>query len=113
MTFGSQTVTFITAVGTGVYDELGAETVTTTTVDVPGCHHRPLRADEMPEWLSNIATQVWKTTAPPAAAAIAAKSTGKLTVGGKTFQIIGGSQPFADFTVSPFKVTILSQIQTA
>lgn len=113
MIFGSQTVTFVTVTGAGTYDELGGETQTTTSVAVAGCRHRPLRAEEMPEWLSNIATQVWKTTAPPAAAAIAAKSTGKLTVGGQTFQIIGGSQPFTDYTTSPFKVTILSQIQTA
>lgn len=113
MTFGSQTISFITLVGSGTYDELGGETTTTTTVSVAGCHHRPLRADEMPDWLTNIATQVWKTTAPPVAAALAAESTGLLTVDGQTFQILAGAQPFPDFAGNPFKVTILSQIQTA
>ncbi|WP_293308879.1 hypothetical protein [Mycolicibacterium sp.] len=96
-----------------MYDDLGVEVMTTTTVVVEGCRHRPLRADETPEWITNVATQVWKTTAPPVAAAIAAKSTGQLSVGGQTYQIIGGSQPFTDLGADPFKVTILSQIQTA
>ena len=43
------------------------------------------------------------------AAAVAAKSTGKLKVGGVTFSIIGGALAFEDFS-DPFKVTILSEI---
>lgn len=109
MSFGSQAVTFTTLVGTGVYDADGTEVTTPTPVTVPGCRHRPLKAEEMPVWLTNLATQVWKTTAPPEAAAVAAKSTGRLTVDGVTYEIIGGAQPFEDFS-SPFKVTILSKI---
>lgn len=109
MSFGSQTVGFVTIVGTGVYDEYGIETTTETEVPVYGCRHRPLRADEAPEVLGNMARQVWKTTAPPEAAAIAAKSTGKLKVGSKTFHIVGAAQPFEDMA-DPFKVTILSEI---
>lgn len=109
MSFGSQTVTFTTLVGTGVYDADGIEATTPTPVAVKGCRHRPLKAEETPVWLTNLATQIWKTTAPPEAAAVAAKSTGRLTVDGVTYEIIGGAQPFEDFT-SPFKVTILSKI---
>lgn len=109
MTFGSQTVTFITLAGTGTYDADGLEVTTETPVAVNGCRHRPLKADETPVNLTNLATQIWKTTAPPEAAAIAAKSTGRLTVDGVTYEIIGGAMPFEDFT-DPFKVTILSKI---
>lgn len=111
MSFGSQTVSFVTIVGTGVYDEFGAEVTTPTDVPVAGCRHRPLSAAEAAEVGGNVATQVWKTTAPTAAAAIAAKSTGTLKEGGRTFHILGGAKPFEDFS-DPFKVTILSEIQT-
>lgn len=112
MSFGSQTVGFISIVGTGEYDELGAEIVDEVAVPEAGCRHRPLRAEEMPEALTNIATQVWKTTAPSSAAAKVAASTGVLEVDGVRYEIIGGAQPFEDFS-DPFKVTILSKIQAA
>lgn len=111
MTFGSQTVTFISLVGTGTYDDFGFEITTEAEVEVEGCRHRPLSAKEAAEAFGNVATQVWKTTAPPEAAAIAAASTGKLTEGGRTFHILGGAQPFEDFA-DEFKVTILSEIVT-
>lgn len=109
MTFGSQTVTFVTLVGTGVYDDFGVELTTETAVAVEGCRHRPLSAAEATEALGNVAHQVWKTTAPPEAAAAAAKSTGHLTVDGVKYFIIGGAQAFEDMS-APFKVTILSEI---
>jgi hypothetical protein len=111
MSFGSQTVSFVTATGNGVFDEYGIEGTTDVDVPVTGCRHRPLRADEVPISLGEVATQIWKTTAPPEAAAIAAKSSGTLKEGGRTFFIVGGAQPFEDFS-DPFKCTILSKIQT-
>ena len=110
MSFGSQTVAFVTLVGTGVFDEYNVEGMTEADVPVAGCRHRPLSAAEAGQLLGEVATQVWKTTAPPEAAAIAAKSTGTLKVDGRTFHILGGTQPFEDFN-DPFKVTILSEIQ--
>lgn len=110
MTFGSQTVTFETLVGTAVYDANGLEATTSVSVPVTGCRHRPLKAEETPEWLTNLATQIWKTTAPAEAAAVAAKSTGLLTVDAVTYRIVGGAMPFEDFA-DPFKVTILSKIE--
>lgn len=110
MSFGSQMVTFITLTNTGDPGRLGTKTQTRTRVDVTGCRHRPLKPSETPEWLTNISTEPWKTTAPPEAAAIAAKSTGELEVDGVTYRIIGGARPFEDFA-DPFKVTIYSQIQ--
>ena len=109
MSFGNQTVTFVTLVGTGEYDDFGNELVDEDEVSVEGCRHRPLSAAEATEALGNVGRQVWKTTAPPEAAAAAAKSTGLLKVDGVPFAIIGGAQPFQDFG-DAFKVTILSEI---
>lgn len=109
MKLGSQTVAFVTVTGTGVFDDNGFETTTEADVPVEGCHHRPLSAAESAEVLGSVGRQVWKTTAPPEAAAIAAKSTGTLKEGGRTFHIIGGAQPFEDFS-DAFKCTILSEI---
>lgn len=109
MKLGSQTVAFVTVTGTGVFDDNGFETTTKVDVPVEGCHHRPLSAAEAAEVLGGVGRQVWKTTVPPEAAAIAAKSTGTLKEGGRTFHIIGGAQPFEDFS-DPFKCTILSEI---
>lgn len=109
MSFGSQTVAFVTLVGNGVFDDNGFETTTEAEVPVTGCRHRPLSAAEATEALGDVGRQVWKTTAPPEAAAIAAKSTGTLKVDGKTFHIVGGTQTFEDYS-EPFKCTILSEI---
>ncbi|WP_349318992.1 hypothetical protein [Mycolicibacterium canariasense] len=100
----------MTITGTGVFDDRGFETTTPVDVPVEGCRHRPLSAQEAAEVVGDVATQVWKTTAPPEAAAVAARSTGTMKVDGRTFHIIGGAQVFEDYT-DPFKVTILSEIQ--
>jgi hypothetical protein len=113
MTLGGQTVTFISVTGSGTYDSLGVEATTRTEVDVMGCHHRPLRAEETPEWLTNIATQIWKTTAPPEAAALAADANGELEVDGIAYHVIAGAQPFTDLSGRVRKVTILSRKQEA
>mgnify|MGYP000856001380 FL=1 len=109
MSFGSQTLTFVTLVGTGTYDDYGAEITTETEVPVEGCRHRPLSAAEATEAFGQTARQVWKSTCPPEAAAIAAKSTGRIKVDGQTFHIIGGATPFEDMA-APFKVTIMSEL---
>lgn len=113
MAFGGQTVTFVTVTETGTVDGLGSPVLVRTNIDVPGCRHRPLSAAETPEWLTDIGTQIWNTTAPPEAAAIAAKSTGELIENGVTYRIIGGARPFTDMAGIPFKVSILSQIVEA
>jgi hypothetical protein len=109
MSFGNQVVTFVTLTGTGECDDFGVEQVEEVEVSVDGCRHRPLSAAEASGAFGNLARQVWKTTAPPEAAAIAAKSTGTLKEGGKSFAIIGGAQAFQDMS-DPFKVTIFSEI---
>ena len=109
MSFGSQTLTFVTLVGTGAYDPNGFETTTESEVSVTGCHHRPLSAAEAAEAYGNVPRQVWRSTCPPEAAAVLAKSTGKITVDGQTFHIIGGAQPHRDFE-ELFSVVIDSEI---
>lgn len=109
MSFGSQTLLFVSLVGTGTYDDYGIEITSETEVPVSGCRHRPLSAAEATEAFGNVARQVWKSTCPPEAAAVAAKSTGRIKVGGQVFHIIGGATPFEDFT-DPFKCTIMSEL---
>lgn len=110
MTFGDRTVTFVTVTETGEPNSLGIRPKQRTEVPVTGCRHRPLSVEETPEAMTNVATQIWKTTAPPEAAAIAAASTGELKVDGVTYVIIGDAKPFEDMA-NPFKVTILSREQ--
>lgn len=108
MSFGNQTLVFTVVTGTRTYDDYGQEIVTETTVPSAGCRNRPLSAAEASEVYGDVARQVWRATCPPGAAALAAKSTGKFTEGGKTFHIIGGPKPFQDFSAA-VKVTIDSE----
>lgn len=108
MSFGGQTVTFKTITESGDPDELGVRDRVVTPVDVTGCRHRPLKSDETPEQLTNTGEQIWKTTAPPEAAALAARSTGILTVDGIDYRIQGGAMPYTDFSGRVVKVTIFS-----
>ncbi len=109
MSFGSQTLWFVSLVGTGTFDDFGFEITTEAEVPVEGCRHRPLSAAEAAEAFGNVARQVWKSTCPPEAAAVAAKSTGRINVGGQVFHIIGGATAYEDFS-DPFKVTIMSEL---
>ena len=109
--FGEQTITFPTRTGTGTFNELGEEITTVSEVSVPGCRHRPLSAEETPVSLTDVGTQIWKSTCPPVDAAVTAKTAGTLRVGGVVYEIVGGAQPFTDMSGVMFKVTILSKIQ--
>jgi hypothetical protein len=111
MLLGTDTVTFIVQTPTGAPNELGTRTLVPTPVAVDHCRFRPLSATEAAETMTNVATQIWKCTAPPEAAAVAAKSTGLLQVDGVTYKIIGGAKPYNDRHGRPFKVTILCQVQ--
>lgn len=112
MSFGATTVTFISETPSGTPGRLGSQTPLEVRVDVAGCRFRPLYARELPEDMTNLATQVWRCTAPPEAASAAAKSTGLLEVDGVKYRIIGGARPFEDFA-APFKVTIDCQAHNA
>jgi hypothetical protein len=111
--FGTQTVIFVSTTAAGGLGTLGEETQVVVQTPVPNCRHRPLSDAETPQYLTDVATQVWKTTAPPVPAAIAANPTGHLIANGITYKIIAGAQPFPD-PQDPqggvFKVTILSYV---
>ena len=119
--YGAQTVGFVT-VTAGEADPNGIKRKTRVQVNVPGCRFRPLRMDEK-TGLTNLATEMWKCTAPPHEAVLAADSVDELVYDGTdnptqlesgetTYHIDGGIQPFTDFSKEPFKVTVLATKQT-
>ena len=104
--FGSQTVGFVTVTESGEPGYLGLKTKTKVVVKVSGCHFRPANATEV-DGQTDVATEVWKLTAPPAAAVLAAKSTGEIVYDGtdnpqlpsdlnELFRIDGRIQPKFD-----------------
>jgi hypothetical protein len=120
--FGKDTVTVVSQAQTGV-DGTGSGILTTTSTDVTGCRHRPLKTEsargsgiarqqEATQIGVSIATEWWETTAPPAAAILALKPSDQLTVNGITYQIIAGIKPYRDGMGNIIKVSILSEQQT-
>ncbi|APE14143.1 hypothetical protein BOH72_01775 [Mycobacterium sp. WY10] len=107
--FGGQTVTFVAYEDTGTPGALGTYTQAETTTEVTGCRHRPLPFSETPEGDIDVATQMWKTTAPPDPAVLDAKPNGVLRVDGVEYQIIGGPGVFPDPAGQPIKVTLISK----
>jgi hypothetical protein len=105
MSFGGQTVTFVTiTLGTeGRFERAPVP----SRVDVPGCRFRPLGTSEI---VSNtdLATEVWKCTAPPVEAALNATATSQLEYGDKTYHVTG-VEPFTDMAGRPFKVTVIAE----
>lgn len=112
MIFGGETVSFVTFTLSAQPDELGIKAEEPAEVAVTGCRFRPLSATETTQTEFDVATEVWKLTAPPVPAALTADATGYLKYGSETYQIIGGARPFSDLSGRPFKVTILAQKQT-
>jgi hypothetical protein len=111
VSFGGQTVGFVTVTRSGSPGYLGVKPETRSTTTVSGCRFRPLTSTETPESETDVATGVWKCTAPPEAAALAAKSTGELEVDGVTYRITGPVQPKYDMDGTVHHVTILCQRQ--
>jgi hypothetical protein len=92
MQLGDQVVTFVEISEgppdvNGIPEEIGIET------PVSGCLFRPLRSDEKSGFFE-IATEVWKATCPPVAAALTASANGELKHDGITYQNVAGAQPY-------------------
>lgn len=122
MSFGGQTVGIVTVTGTGSPGYLGLKTQTRSVTLVSGVHFRPFNATETPQTQTDVAVEVWKLTAPPDTAALAAKSTGEIVYDGtdnptynpadlsNVFQIDGSIMPkYDDATVH--HVTIMCKRQ--
>ncbi len=112
MSFGGQTVTFVTVTETGAPGFLGVKEKQRTEVSVTGCHFRPFKTTEVVTE-SDVATEIWKCTAPPGAAVIAAKSTGEVKHNGLTFQIDGPIQLKYDIGTQVHHVTIFCKRQVS
>lgn len=118
--FGGQTVKIVAVGVTGTPGYLGLKTESRTATTVSGCRFRPLSATETPEQKTDVATETWKLTAPPVAAALAATSTSEIVYDGTssptqtaatTFDVIGPVQPKYDLDGVLHHVTIVCQRQ--
>jgi len=101
-----------------------------TTVDMPGCLHRPVtaagergagmaRAEEASAVGVSVAIRWWRTTVPIGtygptlrAAVLGAQASDQLRYAGETFQIIGAPEPHPDFGNPIVKMTFTSEKQT-
>lgn len=118
MPYGGQTITFMFFEESGLADELGHYGLDVTSVDAPGCRHRPLTFTETAEYQLDIATEAWRSTIPVGeysedlrSAVLSAKADGVIRVDDVDYQIIGGIRHHVDMDGSPFKATIISQKQ--
>lgn len=110
--FGGQTVGLVTVTEIGQPGWGGLRGSTRTVTPLEGCHFRPVSSVETPEGQTDVTTEVWKLTAPPAAATLAVKANGQLVYDGTehpelldldseagkaaTFQIDGQKMPKYD-----------------
>lgn len=108
--FGDQTVIFVT-ITDGAKDRLGVAVAVETPVPVTGCRFRPLNVEETVN-LTDVATEIWKCTAPPVAAVLAAKSIDRLVHNGITYDLVGGIKPFNDASNQVYKVTVMAKKQS-
>lgn len=115
MPFGHVTVTLVSYADAATPGALGTYAQVETLTDAPGCRHRPLTFQETAELQFDVATELWKTTIPIGEYGetlrdkiVAAQPDDVIRVGGNQYSIIGGVEPFDDFT-KPFKATIYSK----
>lgn len=122
MSFGGQTVAFVAVVSTGEPGWGGLREKTRTATPLSGCRFRSHTSAETPVTQTDVSTEVWKLTAPPAEAALAVKASGELLYDGTdhpealdpesdagkaaTFQIDGPIQPKFDMDGTVQHVTI-------
>ncbi|TXH47831.1 MAG: hypothetical protein E6Q97_26325 [Desulfurellales bacterium] len=108
--FGGQTVSFVSVSYTGERGYLGAKATTRSETVVAGCHFRPAATTEV-DGQKNVATEIWKCTAPPVDAVLNAQPGDELSVGGVTFHIDGTVQPKYDLAGAVSHVTIMCKRQ--
>lgn len=118
MSFGVDTVIFVSYSDADTPGELGTYAQVETLTAAPNCRHRPLTYNETYELGYDVATAMWKTTIPIGEyddalrqRVISAKNDDTIRVDGTQYQIVGGVMPFKDFT-GWFKATVISRKQT-
>lgn len=118
MPFGPDVVTLVTHVDSATVGDLGTYTQEEVTVELTGCHHRPMTFTETAELEFNVGTEVWKTTVPireytesVRAALLAGKPNDTLRVNGREYNVVTGVRAHNDFS-GPFKATIISEKYT-
>lgn len=112
MSFGQQAIAFVTVSHTGDPGYLGIKATSRSDDTVFGCHFRPLSSAETAENSAyDVATEVWKLTAPPEAGVLAAASTGELVYDGRTYQIVGPIMPKYNLDGTVHHVTIMAKRQ--
>lgn len=110
MSLGGQTVGFVTVSrGAPGYLGLGAESRSTTNVS--GCRFRPFVTTETPEGETDVATEMWKCTAPKAAFDLDIQPGDEMTYDGKTFHVVGMPAPKFNMDGSLHHVTIMAKRQ--
>lgn len=110
MSFGGQNVVITTVAVAGDPGYLGLKTETRSSVTVSGCRGRVMSVNEV-DAATDVATEVWKFTLPPVAAALTAQPTGEITYAGRVFQIDGPPQPKFDMGGQIHHVTIMAKRQ--
>ncbi|MGJ6124697.1 hypothetical protein QN239_19200 [Mycolicibacterium sp. Y3] len=107
--FGRQTITFVSVTeDVTVLDRLKKPAQVRVSMDVAGCHWRPLAATDTISETGDVVTDPWKATCPPLPAVLAAKAKDEVVVGGVTYQIVGGPRVF-DNANGPFKCTVICE----
>lgn len=124
--FGGQVVAFVTVASTGAVGWGGLKEKTKGATAVSGCRFRPFTTMEADQQ-TDVATEVWKLTAPPEAGVLAAASTGEILYDGTgspddldldspeaqaaTWQIDGQVQPKYDLDGTVHHVTVMCKRQ--
>ena len=109
-TFGGHTVTFVGVTTAGTPGYLGLKAESRSSATVVGCRARQLSSSET-DGQPDVASEVWKFTLPPVAAALAAAATGEITYEGKTFLIDGPPAPKYNMDGTVHHVTVLAKRQ--
>ncbi|SRX93564.1 hypothetical protein MSP7336_01803 [Mycobacterium shimoidei] len=95
--FGGQTVTFVKYTAAGEPGYLGVKPQTRVETDVSGCRFRPLTVKELNGLNIQATTEMWKCTAPPHPAVLAADGGDEVIVDGKTYEVDGQVQSKPDY----------------
>ncbi|MGJ6126188.1 hypothetical protein QN239_26785 [Mycolicibacterium sp. Y3] len=105
--FGRQTLTFVTVTEDLTNpDRYNNPAEVRTSIDVRGCHFRPLTTAEKID-LGDVVSDTWRATVPPVAAVLAAKADDEVVAGGITYEIVGSPEPFTNLVGELFKVTVV------